>query len=128
MRAVWPPFFPRSVASRSLPTGHPNRVVGRAIPVMRYLEKVIHPRWNTPLEFTKRVVGVAILLLALLLLAPVPLIQVVSATAIGLLSLAYLEEDGVLLALALLAALVVLAIAVAAAWEMVVGAVWIGRF
>ena len=73
-------------------------------------------------------VGVAILLLALLLLAPVPLIQVVSATAIGLLSLAYLEEDGVLLALALLAALVVLAIAVAAAWEMVVGAVWIGRF
>ena len=125
---MWPPFFPRSVASRSLPTGHPNRVVGRAIPVMRYLEKVIHPRWNTPLEFTKRVVGVAILLLALLLLAPVPLIQVVSATAIGLLSLAYLEEDGVLLALALLAALVVLAIAVAAAWEMVVGAVWIGRF
>ena len=128
MRAVWPPFFPRSVASRSLPTGHPNRVVGRVIPVMRYLEKVIHPRWNTPLESTKRVVGVAILLLALLLLAPVPLIQVVSATAIGLLSLAYLEEDGVLLALALLAALVVLAIAVAAAWEMVVGAVWIGRF
>ena len=125
---MWPPFFPRSVASRSLPTGHPNRVVGRVIPVMRYLEKVIHPRWNTPLEFTKRVVGVAILLLALLLLAPVPLIQVVSATAIGLLSLAYLEEDGVLLALALLAALVVLAIAVAAAWEMVVGAVWIGRF
>jgi hypothetical protein len=122
------PVFPRGVASRSLPTRHLSRVVGRAIPVMRYLEKAIHPRWNIPLESTKRVVGVAILLLALLLLAPVPLIQVVPATAIGLLSLAYLEEDGVLLALALLAALVVLAIAVAAAWEMVVGAVWIGRF
>jgi hypothetical protein len=79
------PVFPRRIASRPLPTRHLDRVVRRAIPVMRYLEKAIHPRWHTPLESTKRVVGVAILLLALLLLAPVPLIQVVPATVIGLL-------------------------------------------
>jgi hypothetical protein len=44
---------------------------------------------------------------------------------IALISLAYLEEDGVLLSIALLAAAIVLAIATAAIWQMVVGAKWI---
>jgi len=42
-----------------------------------------------------------------------------------LISLAYLEEDGVLLSIALLAAVIVLAVATAAIWQMVVGAKWI---
>jgi hypothetical protein len=44
---------------------------------------------------------------------------------IALISLAYLEEDGVLLSIALLAGVIVLAVAAAAAWQMVVGAKWI---
>ena len=43
----------------------------------------------------------------------------------ALISLAYLEEDGALLSIALLAAIVVLAVAAAAVWEMFVGAKWI---
>ena len=44
---------------------------------------------------------------------------------IALISLAYLEEDGILLSIALLAAVIVLAVATAAFWQMVGGAKWI---
>jgi hypothetical protein len=81
------------------------------------------------LEVTKRVVGVVVLLLTvLLLLAPVPMIQVVPALVIVLISMAYLEEDGILLSIALLIAVVLLAITGVAVWKIVAGALWIGRF
>jgi hypothetical protein len=122
------PVFPRRIAIRPLPTRHLASAVRRAIPVLRYLERAIHPRWHTPLELTKRVVGVVVLLLTvLLLLAPVPMIQVVPALVIVLISLAYLEEDGVLLSIALLIAIALLAITGVAVWKMVAGAIWIGR-
>lgn len=44
---------------------------------------------------------------------------------IALISLAYLEEDGILLSIALLAAVIVLAVATTAVWQMVGGAKWI---
>ena len=57
----------------------------------------------------------------------VPMIQVVPALVLVLISLAYLEEDGVLLLIALLIAAALLAITGVAVWKMVAGAVWIGR-
>jgi hypothetical protein len=44
---------------------------------------------------------------------------------IALISLAYVEEDGLLLLIALLVAVVVLTIELAVVWETVVGAKWI---
>jgi hypothetical protein len=55
------------------------------------------------------------------------MIQVVPALVIVLISLAYLEEDGVLLSIALLIAVALLGITGVAVWKMVAGAVWIGR-
>ena len=49
----------------------------------------------------------------------------VPALVIALISLAYLEEDGVLLSIGLLAAAIVLTVATLAIWEMLVGAKWI---
>ena len=122
------PVFPRRIATRPLPTRHLARVMRRAIPVLRYLERAVHPRWRTPLEVTKPVVGVVVLLLTvLMLLAPVPMIQVVPALVIVMISLAYIEEDGVLLSIALLIAVALLAITGVAVWKIVAGAVWIGR-
>jgi hypothetical protein len=101
-------------------------VVQRSLPVLRYLEKVVHPRWHTPLEATKRLVGtIVVVLSATLVFIPIPLSNVVPALVIALISLAYLEEDGILLLIALLAAVIVLAVATAAVWQMVVGAKWI---
>jgi hypothetical protein len=53
------------------------------------------------------------------------LTSIVPALVIALISLAYLEEDGLLLLIGLSAAVIVLAIALAAVWETVVGAEWI---
>jgi len=120
------PVFPRRIATRSLPTKRLAAVVQRSVPVLRYLEKVVHPRWHTPLEATKRLVGIVVVVLsATLVFIPIPLSNVVPALVIALISLAYLEEDGVLLSIALLAAVIVLTVATAAVWEMVVGAKWI---
>jgi hypothetical protein len=96
------------------------------VPVLRYLEKVIHPRWPTPFEATKRFVGTVVAILSTsLVFIPIPLSNVVPALAIALVSLAYLEEDGLLLSIALLDAGVVLTVELMAVWETVLGAKWI---
>ncbi len=76
---------------------------------------------------TKRVVGMTILLLGILLFAPIPLSNVPPALAIVLLSFAYLEEDGVLLCIALAIAAVLLLVGAAAVWQMTSATGWIGR-
>ena len=93
--------------------------------MLRFLERFIRPRWATPFETTKRAVGGVVLLLAASLLAPVPLSNIPPAAAIGLIAFAYLEEDGMLLAIALAAALVLLGAAALAAWEAVSATGWV---
>lgn len=123
------PVFPRWIAARPLPTRHLGAVLQRAIPVLRYLEKVVHPRWSMPPVATRRVVGIAVILLsARLLLTPIPLSNVLPALIIGLISLACLEEDGLVLAIGLLMGFAVLAVDVWLVREMVLGAASIGRF
>ena len=60
-----------------------------------------------------------------LVFIPIPLSNVVPALVIALISLAYLEEDGILLSIALLAAVMVLTVVFMAVWETVLGAKWI---
>jgi hypothetical protein len=105
------PLFPRWIAERPLPDGHIATAARTAISVLRRFERAIHPRWPMPRAATKRVVGVAVLLLTVrLLLAPLPLSNILPAVVITLISLAYLEQDGLLLTVSLLAALSLLAI------------------
>ena len=121
------PTFPRRLTTRPIPTRRLAGLVQRAVPILRVLEKVIHPRWRTPLEITKRLVGAIVLILsATLVLTPIPLGNVVPALVIALISLAYLEEDGALLIIALVVAVIVVIVAAAAAWETAIGAKWIG--
>ena len=75
------PVFPRRIAAHPLPTRHLAALVQRAVPVLRYLEKAIHPRWHTPLEATKRVVGIVVVILnTTLVFTPIPLSNVVPAS------------------------------------------------
>jgi hypothetical protein len=122
------PVFPRRVAGHPLPTPHLVRMGRQPIMVLKHLERVIRPRWPTPFGATQRVIGAIVFLLTcLILLAPLPLTNVPPAADIALISLAYIEKDGVLLAVALLLALILLAIASAAVWGAVVSAIWIGQ-
>jgi hypothetical protein len=117
------PVFPHFIMTRRLPTKQLLRLGGRAIQVLKYLEKAVHPRWPMIFEATKRAVGVMVLLLtAVLLLTPVPLGNVAPAMVISLISLAYVEEDGLLLSVAFVAAITLIGIASAAVWGTIVGA------
>lgn len=120
------PVFPRRIAEHSFPARRLAAVLQRSVPVLGHLERVVHPRWHTPAAAAKRLVGaVVVILSATLVFIPIPLSNEVPALVIALISLAYIEEDGVLLSIALLAAVMVLAVATAAAWEILAGAKWL---
>jgi hypothetical protein len=110
------PILPRRIAARRMSTQRLNRMINRAIPVLRYLERFVRPRWPTPFKTTKRVVGLVILLLGMTLLAPIPFSQYIPTFVIMLLAFAYLEEDGVLLLIAIIASLLSIAITAGAVW------------
>ena len=120
------PVFPHFIMARRLPTTQLLRLGCRAIHVLKYLEKAVHPRWPMTFELVKPAVGVIILLLAVvLLLTPMPLSNVAPAMVISMISVAYVEEDGLLLSAAFLAAIILIGIASAAVWGAIVGAILI---
>jgi hypothetical protein len=99
------PVLPGFISHRPLPTQLLVAVGRRAIPVLLFLERAVHPRWPGAFDVLKHGVGVLILLLtAALLLTPVPLSNVAPAVIISLMSLSYVEEDGLLLTLSVAAA------------------------
>jgi hypothetical protein len=116
------PQFPGRIAKHPLPTRHFASFMQRAVPVLEHLENLTHPRWYGVVEVTKPLVGIIVVILSsLVVFAPIPLMNVVPALVIALISLAYLEEDGLALLIGLLAAIVVLTVAAAAVWETVLG-------
>jgi hypothetical protein len=120
------PIFPRRIAIYPLPTRHFATLVQSAVPVLKYVERIVHPRWPTPFDATRRLVGAVVALLsATLVVSPIPLSNVAPALVIILISLAYLEQDGLLLLAAFLAALIVLLVAFMVVWETVRGAEWL---
>ena len=121
-------FFPRFVTERRLPTQYLFRLGGRAIPVLQYLERVVHPRWPLAFDVGKRFVGVVVLLLtAVLLLTPIPFSNIAPAVLIVVISLAYIEEDGLLLWFAFSAAIILVGIASAAVWGTILSALLISH-
>jgi hypothetical protein len=117
------PTFPHWIGTRRLPTRHLGPIVQRAIAVLKYLEKTVHPRGRVPAEASKRVVGIAVVLLcARLILTPIPLSNILPAVMIALISLAYTEEDELMLSICLLLGFVIVAIDLAVVWRIMSGA------
>jgi hypothetical protein len=99
------PTLPHFLTTRRIATRHIALLATRTIPLLERMETLIRPRWHTPFEATKRLVGLVVLLLAATLMWPSPFSHIVLALVIMLISFAYLEEDGVLLYISLAAAL-----------------------
>ena len=115
------PTLPRFVAHRAISTPRFARLIERMVPMLRWLERFIRPRWATPFTMTKRTLGAMLLLLGVSLLNPVPFSNVIPALVIMGVALAYLEYDGVMLALALGAAFVSLFATAVTVWATVYG-------
>ena len=111
-RIVKVPF----ITSRRISTRRVVRLFHRVIPMLKRMERLIRPRWRTPFETTKRIVGVVVLLLAATLVWPFPFSHIIPAVVIMLVSFAYLEEDGVLLMLGVIASLASVLITAATVW------------
>ena len=117
--------LPPLIARRQVAVDKLARVIGVVVPRLRWVERLIRPRWPTPFQTTKRLTGIVMLLVGLTLISPVPFSQVVPALVIMLLALAYLEQDGVALLVALIAALASLAVTGATVWGAVQTIDWL---
>ena len=92
-RAPWLPAF---VANRSMARSDFSSLVKRIVPWLQRAESLLRPRLATlSLPPMEQLVGFLSLLLAVLLVLPIPLGNVLPALAISLLALGVLERDGV---------------------------------
>ncbi len=89
---------------------------------MEALETFIRPRWHTPFVATKRLVGLIVVLLAVTIFMPIPLSNIIPGALTMLVAFAYLEEDGILLCIVLLASVGSLFITGAEGWAAIRGA------
>lgn len=118
------PIFGPRFSSIRFSTHKAASLVERVAPVLVYLERFIRPRWLTPFKTTRGIVGVMVLLLALTMFIPIPLSNLPPALLIAAIAFAYLEEDGVLLCIALGSGGLVLAILAVTAGETAAIAHW----
>jgi hypothetical protein len=117
--------LPRLVARREIDVGRLAAMIRIVVPRLAWLERLVRPRWPPPFHTTKRLTGIVMLLLGLSMASPVPFSQLVPALVIMLMALAYLEEDGVALLVALAAALASLALTGATVWGTVETIDWL---
>jgi len=105
------PVFSGWISRRQLPARALSTALKGAIPILRVVEKAFYPRWPMRPLPTKRLVGLVVILLTLrMLLNPIPFSNLLPAAVVVLISLAYLEEDGLMLALALVGGVLLLGI------------------
>ncbi len=117
--------LPRLMAQREIDVDRLARIVAAIAPRLAWAERLIRPRWPSVIQTAPRLTGTAMLLLGLTLISPVPFTHLVPALVIMLLALAYLEEDGCALLLALLAALCSLGVTGITVWGTVEAIDWI---
>jgi hypothetical protein len=104
------PSLPRFITRRSFATERFTTWSAKALPILKAVERISRSRWHTPPVATKRAVGLLVLLLAISGIWPLPLINLLPAVTIAVLAIAYLQEDGLLLAVAFMTGVVSLLI------------------
>jgi hypothetical protein len=98
------PAFPQFLAKRPFDFERFKGLTERVQPVLRAIENLSRPRWRLPPAVAGRLVGAIVFLLALSAIWPLPLVNIIPGAIIVLVAIAYLQEDGLLLAVAAAAA------------------------
>jgi hypothetical protein len=111
-RRAW---LPRRIAQRSIARADYVAIVDRALPVLKRLERIIRPHATWVVKGWARVlVGLTCFVLAAVITLPIPLGHVVPGTAICLMALGLIEDDGIVIGLGLGAAVIAVLIVTAA--------------
>ena len=100
------PTFPQFLSRRPFDFKRFKRLAERVQPALLAIENLSRPRWTLPHAAAGRLVGAVVFLLALSAVWPV---NVIPGAIIVLIAIAYLQEDGLLLAVAAAAAFLSLA-------------------
>jgi hypothetical protein len=103
------PTFPQFLSRRPFDFKRFKRLAERVQPALRAIENLSRTRWTLPHAAAGRLVGAVVFLLALSAVWPLPLVNVIPGAIIVLIAIAYLQEDGLLLAVAAAAAFLSLA-------------------
>jgi hypothetical protein len=91
------PWLPRAVKSRTISTADLKRGLPRVIPVLRKAEAVSKPRLTILFgPVGERLIGVVCLVLALILILPIPGGNIPPALAVSTLSFALIQRDGLI--------------------------------
>ena len=106
------PWFPHWLTGQTLPRQGFDAVVARALPALERAERLLRPRLSVLLSWTgERLIGIAILVLALVLTLPIPFANWLPACAIAIIGLAIVEKDGVAVLVGLAVGVASLAVA-----------------
>lgn len=90
------PWLPAIIATRSMPRADFQTLILRMQPWLERAEKMLRPRASSlTVPLMEYVLGFICLLLALVLVLPIPLGNMLPALAISMLALGILERDGV---------------------------------
>jgi hypothetical protein len=119
-RRIW---LPASVAGRTVARADLHRMVERAAPLMRRLERYCRPRLPSVTEsFGKVVVGAVILVLGFVMILPIPFIgNMPPAIAASVIAIGMTERDGLIVLIGLAVSVVAIVVASAATWAAIVG-------
>jgi hypothetical protein len=114
------PWLPRFLLHRSFPRQGFARVLNHVVPWIRRAERLLRPRLTVLADGAfERVIGLACMALAAVLILPIPFANTGPGIAICVLALALLERDG----LATLLGLAIGGASIALAWGVILGIV-----
>lgn len=120
------PWLPAIVAKRSISRDDLNTLVRRIVPWLTKAERLLRPRMRVlagpPVEYA---VGLVCLLLAVILVLPIPLGNALPALSISLLALGVLERDGLWVLGGLLSAVVSVAVVYGVVFAMAKAALYL---
>jgi len=89
------PWLPPLIANRSMSRDDFAQTISRATPLLARAEKLLRPRLSFFVkDRAQNVIGAVCLLLAVVLMLPIPFGNMLPAVAISLISLGVLERDG----------------------------------
>lgn len=105
------PWFPEMLAGRSIATRDFQALMGRILPRLEWMERLLRPRLRfmvAPLP--ERILAGLILVLAVVLVLPIPLGNMLPALAVSLIALGLIEHDGLAILIGVVVAILSLAV------------------